>query len=309
MYNTCKMFRYPCIPMRYLIILLFISLHISGCFSRWVMTEKEIDAYYAGRPKPVFFTIQNDSVKLFCATTGSDTLPALLLIHGAPGAWYGSRTMLDDTVLQKKFHMISVDRLGYDKSRFHNKKRAVTSIEMQAIAIEEALRLNRSRQKAVVLGSSYGGPIALQVALHHPEKFYHVFLLAPAIDPDKEKFWWFHRYIRRGPVHWFMPRFLKTATDEKFAHVKELRKLQSLWKNLSVPATVVQGGSDKIVDPSNLEFAKKQLQGKDAEFIYLPGAGHMLRFGQSKLIREILLKAVDSTTSGTISNVKNEKTL
>lgn len=285
-------------PMRYIIILLIIPLAISGCFSRWVMTTKEINEYYAGRPKPVFFTIQNDSVKLFCATTGSDTLPALLLVHGAPGAWYGSRTMLDDSLLQKKFHMIAVDRLGYDKSRFHNRKRAVTSIEIQAIAIEEALRLNKSREKGIVLGSSYGGPIALQIALLHPEKFYRVFMLAPAIDPDKEKFWWFHKYIRRGPVHWFMPRFLKTATDEKFAHVKELRKLQAKWKHLSVPATVMQGGSDKIVDPSNLEYAKKQLLGKDADFIYLPDAGHMLRFGQSKLIRDVLLKAVDSAALG-----------
>lgn len=299
--------RYLYTLMRCIAILFIIALTVSGCFSRWVMTEKEINEYYAGRPKPVFFTIQNDSVKLFCATTGPDTLPALLLIHGAPGAWYGSRSMLDDTILQKKFHIIAVDRLGYDKSRFRNKRRAITSIDMQAVAIQEALRLNKSREKGIVLGSSYGGPIALQLALLRPEKFYHLFMLAPAIDPDKEKFWWFHKYIRRGPVHWFMPRFLKTATDEKFSHIRELRKLQPLWQHLSIPVTVIQGGSDKIVDPSNLDYARKQLEGKDAEFIYVPEAGHMLRFGQSKLIREVLLKAVDSVSLRAMT--KDEKTL
>lgn len=277
--------------MRWIIVMSAILITASGCFRRWVMTEKEIRAYYAEKPqKPTFFTIENDSVKLFCATAGADTLPALLLIHGAPGAWYGSRTMLDDTLLQKKFHLIAVDRLGYHKSRFKNSKKAVTSIPIQAAAISEALRLNRSRKKGVVLGSSYGAPIAARIALMHPEKFNHVYLLAPAIDPDKEKFWWFHKYIRWGPVHWFMPRFLRSATDEKFAHVKELRNMHSLWQDLTVPVTVIQGGMDHIVDPSNIEYARKQLQGKNAEFIYLPDAGHMIRFRESKLLREILTK-------------------
>ena len=158
----------------------------------------------------------------------------------------------------------------------------------------EALRLNRSREKGIILGSSYGAPIALEIAVQHPEKFHHLFLLAPAIDPDKEKFWWFHKYIRRGPIHWFMPRFLKTATDEKFAHVKELHKLEPLWQQLSIPVTMIQGGTDNIVDPSNLDFAKKQLEGKQAEFIYLPEAGHLLRFHEPKLLRESLLKASDT---------------
>lgn len=170
--------------------------------------------------------------------------------------------MLDDTILQKKFHIIAMDRLGYNKSRFRNKKRAVTSIQIQAVAITEAMRLNRSREKGILLGSSYGAPIATQIALMHPEKFDHVYLLAPAIDPNKEKFWWFHKYIRIGPIHWFMPRFLKSATDEKFAHVKELRKLHLLWQGLNIPVTVIQGGLDNIVDPSNLEYAKQQLHGK-----------------------------------------------
>lgn len=259
------------------------------------MTEKEIREYYAGKPvKPVFFTIENDSIRLFCATTGADTLPPLLLIHGAPGAWYGSRNMLDDSILQKKFHIIAVDRPGYNKSRFKNKKRAVTSIGIQAVAIREALRLNRSRKKGVILGSSFGAPIAARIAMLYPEHFYHAFLLAPAIDPEKEKFWWFHKYINGGPVYWFMPGFLKTATDEKFAHIRELRKLEPLWQQLNVPVTVIQGGMDKIVDPANFEFAKKHLAGKNAAFIYLPDDGHMIRNRQSTLLRKILLNNTDS---------------
>ena len=49
------------------------------------MSEKEIRQHYANREvKPTYFIIRNDSVKLFCATTGADTLPPLLLIHVVP---------------------------------------------------------------------------------------------------------------------------------------------------------------------------------------------------------------------------------
>lgn len=263
----------------------------SGCFSRFVMTDKEVREYYANKPvKPSFHTVKNDSVRLFCATTGADTLPPLLMIHGAPGAWYGSRNLLDDTLLQQHFHIIAVDRPGYNKSRFKGKRKAVTAIHTQAVAIHEALRLNHSRKTGVLLGSSYGAPIAAQMAILYPEKFHHLIMLAPAIDPAKEKFWWFNAYIHGGIISWFLPRFINNATEEKFAHVGELEQLLPQWPKLSIPVTTVQGGADDIVDPSNLDFAKKVLQGKAADFIFLPDAGHLIRFRHAELVRSILLR-------------------
>lgn len=254
------------------------------------MTSKELNAYYANKPRPTYFTIQNDSVSLFCATAGADTLPPLLLIHGAPGAWYGNRNILGDTLLQQHYHIIAVDRLGYNKSRFKNKRRAVTSITTQAIAIHEALRLNRSFKTGVVLGSSYGGPIAAKMAVLYPTAFHHLIMLAPAIDPAKEKFWWFNPYIHHGPLRWLLPRFVNHATDEKYAHVKELTNMLGDWSRINIPVTVVQGDADRIVDPANLDFARKQLQGKQAAFIVVPNAGHLIRLQHEELVRSLLLK-------------------
>lgn len=264
----------------------------SSCFSRFVMTEKELRTYYKDKTeKPLFFTIHNDSVDLFCATSGADTLPPLLLIHGAPGAWYGSRNFLEDSVLKQHFHIIAVDRPGYNKSRFKGSQKAVTSLTTQAIAIHEALRLNKSNKTGVIAGSSFGAPIALRLVTLFPNSFHHLVLLAGAIDPDKEKFWWFSPYAAEPPVRWFLPHFLNVATDEKYTHVQELRKLLPDWQKLDIPVTVVQGGADNIVDPANLEFAKKQLAGKRAEFIFLPQAGHLIRWRNAEVVRGIFLKA------------------
>ena len=274
------------------VIAVCITVLCSSCFSRFVMTERELKEHYKNKSvKPTYFTIKNDSVSLFCATTGSDTLPPLLLVHGAPGAWYGSRNLLDDTLVQKQYHIIAMDRLGYNKSRFKGRRGAVTSIETQAIAIHEALRLNRSSKTGVVMGSSFGGPIAAKIAIMYPDRFHQLIMLAPAIDPDNEKYWWFHLFIRGGLVRALMPRFVNNATDEKFAHVEELKKLLPEWSKLSVPITMVQGGEDNVVYPSNLDFAKKRLLGKPAEFVFLPGSGHMIRTQNPDLVRSIVLKA------------------
>jgi pimeloyl-ACP methyl ester carboxylesterase len=273
-------------------VCLTLWISLSGCFGRFVMTKKELKEYYKDKEKPTYFTIQNDSVSLFCATAGNDTLPPLLLIHGAPGAWYGSRSFLDDSILKANFHIIAMDRLGYNRSRFKNKKKAVTSIQTQSIAIHEAMRLNRSRKTGVVVGSSYGAPIAANIAILYPQEFHHVVMLAPAIDPDHEKFWWFHKFIKHGPIKWMLPRYFKTTTNEKFTHVKELKLMLPKWQQLTVPITVVQGGADEIVDPINLDFAKAQLSDKRAEFIFLPEAGHLIRWQHPELVKKILLQSI-----------------
>jgi pimeloyl-ACP methyl ester carboxylesterase len=277
----------------YPFLLVLISTLCSGCFTRWVMSEKEIQQHYANKPvKPVFFKIKTDSVKLFGAATGSDTLPPLLLVHGAPGGWFSNITILDDTVLQKHFHIIAIDRPGYGKSKFPGKKLRQTSIEHQALAIHEALQVNRSQRPGVVYGNSYGAPIALKLATLYPNEFYHLVLVAGALDPENEKFWWFHQYSRGLFVRLGMPRFINTATDEKFSHVDELRKLEHDWPKLNMPVTVIQGTSDYIVPVANFEYARRQLQNNpQALFILIEGAGHLVRRSHPDLIHEVLMKA------------------
>ena len=276
------------------IVLIVTSIMLSGCFSRFVMTEKELKEYYKDKKdKPTYFTIKNDSVELFCATSGPDTLPPLLIIHGAPGAWYGSRNFLEDTMLQKQFHIIAVDRPGYNKSKYKNKRTAVTSIDIQAVAIYEAMRLNRSFKTGIIMGSSYGGPIAAKVVVNNPDRFHHLILLAAAMDPEKEKFWWFNRYVSSGMIRWFLPRFINNATDEKYTHVKELNKMLPDWEKLNLQITAIQGGADNIVDPANLDFARKQLQGRNAEFIFIPEAGHMIRRSNEQMVKSILGRSLN----------------
>lgn len=281
-------------PFAFPAIFALIVICCSGCFRGWVMTDAEIRQHYSSKPvKPRFYTIKNDSVSLFCAVTGADTLPPLLVIHGAPGAWYGNRRMLDDTLIQQRFQIISVDRLGYNRSTFKNSRKPVHSMRLQAIAIREALRLNRSGKTGVVVGSSYGAPIAAKMAILFPSDFHHLVMIAPAIDPNNEKFWWWHRFIGSGLAIKFFPEFIQHATEEKFNHERELAILHRQWSSLSVPVTVMHGGKDQIIAPENFEYAKKMLRNKNARFIYLPESTHMIRSNDPEAVRAAVFSTID----------------
>ena len=278
-----------------LILLFLLSFVAPGCFRRWVMTDKQVRKYYANKPvKPVYFSIENDSVKMFCATTGADTLPPLILIHGAPGAWYGSRVMLDDTILQNRFHIIAVDRLGYGKSRFNNKRRVVNDIDIQATAIGEVLRLNKSGKTGTIVGSSYGCAIGARLVLQKPGAFNHLMMLAPAIDPAQEKFWWFHEYLHSGLLIQLMPHYIQNATAEKFGHIEQLEKMTDKWDDLDVDLTVMQGGTDYVIQPGNLLYAMEVLKNKNANFVYLPEGGHLIRRQYPDTVRHYLLKGLST---------------
>ncbi|WP_225309383.1 alpha/beta fold hydrolase [Larkinella humicola] len=278
------------------LLLLLLITSLSGCFFRkWRMSDREIQKHFANRAvKPTFFTIENDSLKLFVASIGPDTLPPLLLIHGAPGSWYGYLRMIDDSTLHKRFHILSVDRPGYGKSR--KGRKAVTSIAKQAQWIAHALNLNHSGKPAVVLGRSYGAPVAARLAIMYPGRVKHLFLISSPLDPEKEKFFWFSKWGKMAPVKLFMDRHINLATAEKYTHVAELRQLEPLWSKLQVPVTLMQGGKDWLVDPSNLDYAKKVLAGKPAEYIFLPESGHLITNSHSEMVKSLILRSAGYST-------------
>ncbi|WP_345244549.1 alpha/beta hydrolase [Nibrella saemangeumensis] len=277
------------------LLLTLLMASLTGCFRRWTMTEKDLRQHYANRiTKPVYHTVENDTMKLFCASFGPDTLPPLLFIHGAPGSWYGYLPLLDDSLLQQRFHLISVDRPGYGKSQ--KRRHPITSINQQASWIAEALKLNKSGKPAIVLGRSYGAPIAARLAMLYPSLVKHLLMVAPPIDPDREKFFWFSWWGKLPLVKLFLPRSLNTATAEKYAHVAELKQLQSCWSGICLPVTVMQGGNDWLVDPANLDYARQVLADTQTKFIFLPEAGHLITESHPNLVRKMILEAVDRTS-------------
>lgn len=242
------------------------------------MTEKEIQTHYeqAGKIKPNFIHLKKDSLKLFVASKGDSSLKPLLLIHGAPSRWTAYLQYVDNDSLYKKHHLLAIDRPGYGFSINKKRPHKIYSLGHQAHAIALALDLNHSSEKAIIVSQSYGTPVAIKLASLYPEKIEKIILLSPAIDPENEKFFWFSPFGKIFFIKWFLPKRLNTATKEKYAHAKELKKLVPDYDKVNCEIIVAKGGMDWVITPSNLDFAKKMFATKNAKYYYFPTWGHRI---------------------------------
>jgi pimeloyl-ACP methyl ester carboxylesterase len=270
--------------------ILLLPFLLTSCFQRYIVSEKEIKAHYDSMAvKPNYRVIKDKNESLFVATFGRENSPPLLLIHGAPGRWEGYRHQLDDPELQEAYHLLAPDRPGYGLS-YSGKKYKKVDIEPQARQILKALDLNTSGQKAVLVGRSYGAPIAAYMAAHFPDRFQKLILIAPAIDPDHEKFFKFSKYPKWFILRPFLPKRFVTAADEKYDHISELKRIEPIWETIKIPTFVLYGGRDWVVNPENFEYAKRKMgDGKHLTYLYFPEAGHRISRSHSRVLKEIIL--------------------
>ena len=254
-----------------------------------VLNDEQIKKHYANRPaKPQLKYIRYKNYHIHHALVGDSTKPLLLIIHGAPGAWYSSMRLLDNPELQKNFYIISVDRLGFGKSNYGVSE---PSIQSHVKYLEKIVKEYNRNGKIYVMGSSYGAPIAASFTMQNPNLVNELYLLSPVIDPDTEKIFWFSYPGKIGPVRMFIPEYLNVATDEKFAHRRQLKKLKDNWDQIVCKTYVIMGKKDWIADLSNLEFARKMLvNAKDAEFLLIENTGHSIIWQRTDLLISLLLK-------------------
>lgn len=273
-----------------LIFALFILFTKCFVLHKYMQSDSELSDHYNTMTfKPTYRSVAFLKKKIhYAVISKNDSLPLLVFVHGAPGAWYGYMNLMDDTILQKKFKMIAVDRLGYGKSNYGE---AETSTALQALSIKSIIeKENTSHQKVTLVGRSYGAPITAWLAINYPDKIEKLFMISPVIDPAKEKFFWFSGAGKWKPVQWLLPELLNVATAEKFAHEQQMEMMLPKWKSLYVPTVVVSGETDRIADTANFSFAKRHLINCDTTMMMLKNTGHLVTYERPAIIKALLLK-------------------
>lgn len=272
-------------------LIIALGIFFTKCYvlHKYMRSDEELSEHYAQmRTKPIYKSVPFLKKRVhYAIMSKNDSLPLLIFVHGAPGAWYGYMNLMDDTLLQKKFRMIAVDRLGYGKSCYGE---AETSTVLQALSIKSIIeKENITHKKVTLVGRSYGAPITAWLAINYPQTIDKLFMISPVIDPEKEKFYWFSNAGKWKPVQWILPELLNVATAEKFAHEKQMEMMLPKWKNLYVPTVVVSGAADRIADTANFSFAKRHLINCDTTMMMIPNTGHLVTAEQPVLIRNLIL--------------------
>ena len=272
----------------YIAASLFIA-GLSSCKITASLSDRQINKHFKEKgSKPLRKYISYKEYYIHHVILGDSAKPLLLFIHGAPGAWYSYLPFLNDPELQANYHMISVDRIGFDKS---NSGLAVTSIDEHVNYLQKIVaEYNSTGKKISILGASYGAPIAAAFAMKNPELVEELFLVSPVIDPSTERIFWFSYACKLSFVNMWLERSLNVATEEKFDHRSELKKLKPFWKNITSKTYVIMGKKDWIADIKNFDFAQKMLVHADgAEFYMIEDAGHAILNQKPDLVKNLLL--------------------
>ncbi|BDC99462.1 alpha/beta hydrolase [Persicobacter psychrovividus] len=220
---------------------------------------------------------------------GERAAVGVFFIHGAPGDMGAFKKYFTDSLLLEKAQLFAVDRLGYGQSSDGLSAEKIKNQAEILIQLVEKLQIS----EVILVGHSYGGPVAVRMAMDAPDlNIRRVILLAPALDPDHEKMFWVNRPLSNAWAQKLLPRGLAMANREKMVHAAELQKMLPLWKGLQAPITMIHGTKDALVPYENVAFIKRHYQGEALEVISLNGENHFIPWTKYALVRDTILKYI-----------------
>jgi pimeloyl-ACP methyl ester carboxylesterase len=124
-----------------------------------------------------------DGARVHYQEFGNAGDPPMILIHGYTASAYVWKTVAP-TLAENGFHVIAVDLIGFG---FSEKPRAFEySIPAQARMVSRFMsRIGVGR--AIIVGSSYGGAVALNIALDYPETVEKLVLVDAVINDEPKQ--------------------------------------------------------------------------------------------------------------------------
>jgi pimeloyl-ACP methyl ester carboxylesterase len=165
------------------------------------------------------------------------------------------------------------------------------------LAVLDELRIDRAH----VYGLSFGGAVALELALAHPERVRTAVLAAttagrahavPSVGRAPKGEPWLQRY---APAFVEAHPDLTTASPDARSREGERAQWEALnaWdavdrlSEVAVPVLVLHGTDDLLVHPDNARFLAERIPG--AELAILEGAGHAFHVEQPERADALVL--------------------
>ena len=257
------------------------------------MDDKELTEWFHDRhlqPHIAYYEARGRKVRY--AELGDSPEATILFIHGAPSSLSYWKGYLSDSVLLSRASMYAVDRPGYGYSGLAD---PLPDLAAQAGILKLIVdSLNKVHRPVIVVGVSYGAPIAARLTMDYPELVDGLILMAPPLGPGREKIFWFTYLVENPLIHWVVPRMLKTANQEKVHHKEELTKMLPRWGRIHVPVIYMQGEEDGLVDTTNASFAREHLINVPSlDIRMIPKRGHLIAFSEKDRVEKAILDMLD----------------
>jgi len=253
------------------------------------------DASLRRRSVPVPATGQDISV-LAAGQTGGRRV---IFIHGSPGLAEEWAPFLA-AVPQGRLYL-APDRPGFGRSG----EMPLTELQQQADALVPLLG-RPSEPPVVLVGYSYGGPMALRLAADHPGRVAGLLLIGAAADPGLEEIHPLQEVAALELFQQMLPAELANSNAELMALRSGLEDLAPDLASLHMPVTIVQGTDDSLVPPSNADYLRARLPGAPAS-IMIEAADHFLPWSHPDLLADALDCLLQQATAQGSGSVLPEK--
>jgi pimeloyl-ACP methyl ester carboxylesterase len=214
----------------------------------------------------------------------------LIFIHGTPaqaGIWHAQFARPFPNA-----NLIAIDRPGSGASTPDLKR---PSLEHQAGTLA-ALLTNAPPHRTILVGHSYGAPVALLAALKFPKSVSAVVLIGGSVDPTQEKTYLAQRIADWPVFAWLLPRSLRQANRELLTLREDLVALQPRLPNLRVPVVMLHGGRDRQVPVENVAWLETQLAAVGRAGLYrtfvFPNFTHFIPWEHPEAVEEAVRAVV-----------------
>ncbi len=250
--------------------------------------------------------------------------PAVVFIHGNPGSCLDFQPVME--TLSPKLRTLAFDRPGYGWSPRPDPFMTPTE---QAQFIHDAVK-HLGLTRPVVVGFSFGGPVAIAYALEFPHETGALVLIAALGDPGQKHVmgeaqarlltpsgpliaWGLGpilgpEAVAQGYADAFSPRPVDEAVVDRGRwlftrpptllasardwHVleDELPRLAVRYPEVQTPVEILSANQDRIVGPAHGAYLAAHLKGSRKTDV--EGAGHQLMSTHTQAVADAVLRAV-----------------
>jgi pimeloyl-ACP methyl ester carboxylesterase len=214
--------------------------------------------------------------------------PVLLLHGGLSNAeWWGN---LAPVLVAAGYRVVAMDSRGHGRSAWGDKPITYEQMAADSLGLLDHLGI----PKTDVVGWSDGAIIALDLAIHHPERLNRVVAYGANFTPDGVQFVPSEQF---PPFERFIADYRRLAPEpERFEELTEvLNALYTVAPNYSdaelgsigVPVLVLDGAEEELIKPEHTQRLAELIPG--AQLVLIPGTGHFAPFAKPGVFNQIVL--------------------
>lgn len=225
---------------------------------------------YPEGAQPKLTTMQISGRSLETASMAGTGTPDVFFVHGSPGDWKAWASYLNDPALADLGRLIAVDRPGYGGSKQGG---VIPDLRHQANLLAQLLPPHGQN---IVVGHSLGGPLAMWLAIDHPQQVCGVVILAGSMAPEYEAPRWYNKVAAQRFIQWLIPDNMRRSNLEMMPLQQELTQLDRALPRLHRPVIALQGMKDELVDPRSAHHLEQRIPARDLTVIRIPDVGHFI---------------------------------